>query len=166
MGEVRMREYCEIAERLVPRAFRARHSRRSFVMLGNVLAVATIAAVLLDLGKLTMLPGLGASFSCTMFFGAILVPAGAMDQREARIRDGAHRRAYMLGSFLVFPLALLAAAAIGHSDGMQLMWVFPPACLLFWGLPYSIIAWSLPDVTDGLPRAVVTQEDSAVVKAA
>ena len=144
MSDVRMREHCEIAERLVPRTFRTRGWRRVFVVLGNTLALATIATVLLDQGSTVILPGLGASFCCAMFFGAILVPAGVMDEREARLRDGAHRRSYVIASYLLLPAALVAATVAGQRDAVQVVWAFMAACLLFWGLPYSIIAWSMP----------------------
>lgn len=57
MSQVRMRVYCEIAERLVPRTFRTQRRRRAFVVLGNASAPATIAAALLDLGNIATVPG-------------------------------------------------------------------------------------------------------------
>jgi hypothetical protein len=138
-----------------------RARRRAFVVLGNALALATVAAALLDLGDVAIVPGIAASFCCAMFFGAVLVPAGPMDDQEARVRDGAHRRSYLAASFLVMPAALAAAALVGQRDGVQVVWAFVAACLLFWGLPYSLIAWSMPD----LSSTGVAQEDPAVVKA-
>jgi hypothetical protein len=145
MTNTRTREYCEIAERLVPHMFRTLGWRRRFVVLGNALAVATIASVLLDLGSLAVLLGIGASFSCAMFFGAVLVPAGAMGDQEARIRDNSHRQSYTFVSYLLFPAALLAAAVIADRDAAQIAWAFIAACLLFWGVPYTIVAWGLPE---------------------
>src|SRR3954468_7849197 len=103
MTNTRTREYCEIAERLVPYMFRTQAWRRRFVVLGNALAVATIASVLLDLGSLAVLLGIGASFCCAMFFGAVLVPEGVMGEEEARIRDRSHRQSYTFVSYLLFP---------------------------------------------------------------
>jgi hypothetical protein len=145
MLNVRTREYCEIAERLVPRVFRTQGWRRTFVVAGNALAVATIVSALLDLGSVAIVVGMAASLCCAMFFGAILVPEGAMSEREASIRDGAHRRSYTFASYVLFPAALLAAAAGAEREGVQIVWAFMAALLLFWGVPYSIVAWSLPD---------------------
>ncbi len=145
MTNTRTREYCEIAERLGPTAFRSQAWRRAFVVLGNTLALATIAAALLDLGSVAILFGLGAGFCCSMFFGAVLVPEGFMDEQEARIRDRAHRQSYVFASYLLFPAALIAAVAGAERGGIQIIWAFVAACLLFWGVPYSIIAWSVPD---------------------
>ena len=145
MTNARSREYCEIADRLVPHAFRSHAWRRTFVVLGNALALATIAAALLDLGSVAILFGLGAGVCCSMFFGAVLVPEGSMDEREARIRDRAHRQSYAFASYLLFPAALIAAVAGAERDGIQIVWAFVAGCLLFWGVPYSIIAWSVPD---------------------
>ena len=145
MTNARTREYCEIAERLVPHAFRLHTWRRTFVVLGNALALSTIASALLDLGSVAILFGLAAGVCCSMFFGAVLVPEGLMDEREARIRDRAHRQSYVFASYLLFPTALIAAVAGAERDGIQIVWAFVAACLLFWGVPYSIIAWSVPD---------------------
>ena len=145
MTNVRTREYCEIADRLVPHVFRSHGWRRTFVVLGNALALATIAAALVDLGSIAVLFGLGAGLCCAMFFGAVLVPEGVMDEHEAGIRDRAHRQSYVFASYLLFPAALIAAAIGAERDGVQVLWAFVAACLLFWGVPYSIIAWSVPD---------------------
>ena len=142
---LRSREYCGIAERLVPRVFRSQHWRRVFAVTGNALALATIAAALLDLGDVAILLGLGASVCCAIFFGAILVPAGPMSEHEASVRDRAHRQSYIFASYLLFPAALIAAGLVGERDGIQVVWAFLAACLLFWGLPYSIVAWQLRD---------------------
>ena len=145
MISVRTREYCGIAERLVPQVFRSQHWRRAFVVTGNALALATIASALLDLGDVAILPGLGAAFCCAMFFGAILVPEGPMSEHESSVRDRAHRQSYVFASYVLFPLALLAAALVPERDGIQVVWALMAACLLFWGLPYSIVAWQLRD---------------------
>ena len=153
MNNARTREYCEIADRLVPHAFRSHGWRRAFVVLGNVLALATIASALLDLGSVAVLFGIGAGFCCSMFFGAVLVPEGFMDEKEARIRDRAHRQSYVFASYLLFPAALIAAVAGAERDGIQMIWAFVAACLLFWGVPYSIIAWSVPDADAASAKA-------------
>jgi hypothetical protein len=145
MSTARTREYCEIAERLVPHAFRTRGWRRRFVVLGNALAVATIVSVLLDFGALTVLVGIGAGLSCAMFFGAVLVPEGVMGEDEARLRDQSRRRSYTLASYVLFPLGLIAAAVVVDRDVAQIAWAFVAACLLFWGVPYSIVAWGLAE---------------------
>ena len=145
MNNARTREYCEIAEKLVPHMFRTRDWRRRFVVLGNALALATIASVLLDLGSLAVLLGIGASFSCAMFFGAVLVPEGVMSDEEARLRDRSHRQSYTFVSYLLFPAALVAAAVVADRDAAQIAWAFIGACLLFWGVPYTIVAWGLPE---------------------
>jgi hypothetical protein len=51
----------------------------------------------------------------------------------------------VFASYLLFPAALLAAALAGERDGIQVVWAFMAACLLFWGVPYSIVAWQLRD---------------------
>jgi hypothetical protein len=118
MTKARTREYCEIAERLVPDPFRSHSWRRTFVVLGNALALATIASALLDLGSVAILFGLSAGVCCSVFFGAVLVPEGLMDEREAAIRDRAHRQSYVLASYLLFPAALIAAVAGAERDGI------------------------------------------------
>ena len=68
-----------------------------------------------------------------------------MGEQEALIRDGAHRQSYVFASYLLFPAALIATVAGAERGGIQIVWAFVAACLLFWGVPYSIIAWSVPD---------------------
>jgi hypothetical protein len=145
MTKARTREYCEIAERLVPHRFRTQGWRRRFVVLGNALALATIASVLLDLGSLAVLLGISASVCCAMFFGAVLVPEGVMGDEESRLRDRSHRQSYTFASYLLFPAGLLAAAVVADRDAAQIAWAFMAGCLLFWGVPYSIVAWGLPE---------------------
>ena len=145
MTNARMREYCEIAERLVPHTFRTRGWRRRFVVLGNALAVATVVSALLDLGALSVLLGITAGLSCAMFFGAVLVPEGVMGDDEARLRDDSHRRSYTFASYVLFPIALVVAALIVERDVTQIAWALMAGCLLFWGVPYTIVAWGLPE---------------------
>jgi len=104
-----------------------------------------IAGQVLGRRSLPHAPGAGAGLCCAMFFGAVLVPEGVMDEHEAGIRDRAHRQSYVFASYLLFPAALIAAAIGAERDGVQVLWAFVAACLLFWGVPYSIIAWSVPD---------------------
>ena len=140
----RMRNYCEIAERLVPQAFRTGFWRRTFVVLGNVLALATIASAALDLGDVAVLLGLGAGFGIAMSYGATLVPAGAMTGREAAVRDRAHREAFN-ASYVLLPAALIAAPLVAENGGVQVLWAVLMACLAWWALPSSLIAWQLRD---------------------
>jgi hypothetical protein len=162
MNNARTREYCEIAERLVPHKFRTRDWRRRFVVLGNGLALATVASVLLDLGSLAVLLGIGASVCCAMFFGAVLLPEGVMGEEEAHLRDRSHRQSYTFVSYLLFPAALLAAAVVADRDAAQIAWAFIGACLLFWGVPYSIVAWGLPE---GYANASETEDRAADARA-
>src|SRR4051794_27268380 len=164
MNNGRTREYCEIAERLVPHMFRTREWRRRFVVIGNALALATIASVLLDLGSLAVLLGSGASMCCAMFFGSVLLPEGVMGDEEARLRDRSHRQSYTFVSYLLFPAALVAAAVVADRDAVQIAWAFIGACLLFWGVPYSIVAWGLPeDYASADERAGSTSDVQAPV---
>ena len=46
MLQARTRNYCEIAERLVPHTFRTRTWRRAFGLLGNLLACLTVVSAM------------------------------------------------------------------------------------------------------------------------
>jgi hypothetical protein len=141
----RTREYCEIAERLVPHTFRHQNWRRRFVVLGNALAVTTVVSALLDLGALSVLLGIGAGLSCAMFFGSVLVPEGVMAADETQLRDHSHRQSYTFASYVLFPIALVVAALMVDRDVAQIAWAFMAGALLFWGVPYSIVAWGLEE---------------------
>ena len=153
MMQGRINSYHDLCSRMVPDAFRSQIWRRTFVFLGNALAVVTIASTLFDMGAIVSFWGILATISFTMFWSAINAmgdkPDSLLDEREARIRDRAHRKAYVFATYVFFPVAVLLAAWWPESrGGMQLPWALTAAWLILWGVPSSIIAWQLPDDDD------------------